>query len=127
MNMILIFTENITLALTACIIAFTYKEFLLPGLLHPWAKVGDRYERRWFYKPVWGCFKCIGGQLAMWLYLITHIYTATEAANGAPGRNIINYIHSPAFGHYSFIGHILTICAAILFTDLLSTLHNKLS
>lgn len=35
-------------------------------VLNWWFRFGDKYEGRWFYPPIWGCHKCISGQLALW-------------------------------------------------------------
>jgi hypothetical protein len=42
-------------------------------ILNWWFKIGMRYEKRWFYKPIWGCEMCIAGQAALWLYFFTSL------------------------------------------------------
>lgn len=30
---------------------------------------GAKFEKRFFYRPIWGCEKCLAGQIAFWTYL----------------------------------------------------------
>jgi hypothetical protein len=34
-------------------------------VLNWWFRWGLRYEKRWFWKPVWGCELCFAGQVAL--------------------------------------------------------------
>jgi hypothetical protein len=53
-------------------------------------KIVDGSEvERWFYRPIWGCEKCLSGQIAMWYYLFN-------------------------FGNYSIFCHVVAICTAII-------------
>lgn len=38
-------------------------------ILNWWFMFGQRFEKKFFYRPVWGCPKCISGQLALWFYM----------------------------------------------------------
>ena len=44
-------------------------------ILNWWFMFGLRYEKRWFYKPVFGCEFCFAGQIAFWSYLINWVST----------------------------------------------------
>ncbi len=39
-------------------------------ILNWWFRFGSRYERKWFYRPIWGCAKCFAGQLSFWSWLL---------------------------------------------------------
>lgn len=65
------FLPAMALAIACGIIATVYRHIL--AYEYPftmWWKWGNRFETRWFFKPVWGCEKCFSGQLAWWLYLV---------------------------------------------------------
>ena len=64
-------------------------------------KIVDGYEReRWFYRPIWGCSKCLSGQIALWYYLFNH-------------------------SNYSIFVHIFTISTAIITAVFLTKQINK--
>ena len=69
------------LILFCSVVAYVYAEILVkPGeVLAPWARFIERtlvkdgtseegYYRKehWLYKPIFGCAKCVSGQLALW-------------------------------------------------------------
>jgi hypothetical protein len=35
-----------------------------------WFQWGSKFEGKWFWEPIWGCHKCVAGQIALWSYLI---------------------------------------------------------
>lgn len=70
----------------------------------------ERYTRdgiqylddRWWWKPLWGCYRCVAGQLALWAY---------------PLRCWLSPLP------YSPWQHLLTVCAAIFLASLLHRLY----
>ena len=38
-------------------------------ILNWWFMFGAKFEKRFFYRPIWGCEKCLAGQIAFWTYL----------------------------------------------------------
>lgn len=83
-------------------------------ILNWWFKFGDRYERKWFHRPVWGCSKCFAGQLAGWFWLIFEILPAIlrhsrhlERLNDFP-------IHYAQTGGALVLGWLSSICCAIV-------------
>jgi len=106
--MLLEFFKALALAGAVAVTAVVYKEILFrEPILNWWLRFGERWERRWFFKPIWGCHKCIAGQAALWLYLFTRFNISIAGVS----------IH--AWGTYSLIWHLFAICAAILFAELI--------
>ena len=63
---------------------------------------GQESEReRWFYRPIWGCEKCLSGQIALWSFICLFAH------------------------YYSAFGHVLAICTAIFSAVILSTIIKK--
>lgn len=109
------FFDTLAFAGVMALIAVVYAHILLrEPVLHWWLKIGERYERRWFFKPVWGCHKCMAGQLALWLYLLRLVPYDFKLL-----------IYLPGSGHYSFIGHIFAIYASIFISEILATFYNN--
>lgn len=108
------FLQTLAFAGVTALISVVYRYVLLEEVLHFWLKIGERWERRWFYKPVWGCHKCIAGQLTAWLYLARLIRS-----------NFKLLIYLPGLGHYSIIGHIFAICAAIYISEIFAYYYNN--
>ena len=116
------FLETLAFAGVMALIAFVYREILLrEPVLHWFLLFGLRYENRWFFKPIWGCHKCIAGQLTFWFYLAWRIPIELSPETAAYNRIITNNVHLYHLTGYSFIGHIFAICTAILITELLKT------
>lgn len=43
-------------------------------ILNWWFMIGQRYEARAFYAIIWGCAKCIAGQIALWSSIAIWIF-----------------------------------------------------
>lgn len=86
-------------------------------------KVSGREVERWFYKPIWGCEKCLSGQLALWSYLFFHfrIETAQFARFG------LAVVYYPYFCNYSPFWHALCISTGILSAVFISHLTKKIT
>jgi hypothetical protein len=81
-------------SLACAIITYVYV-FILSreDILNWWFRFGERFNGRWFYKPVWDCEKCISGQMALWSYPAICLNGHTE--------------------YFCFL-HIYTVCLSIL-------------
>jgi hypothetical protein len=102
--------ECFALALGCGVIAAIYRGLLAyEPILNWWFKFGNQYEKRWFFAPVWGCVKCISGQLALWSYLLTPISEGWQS-------NPVGVL----------FGLVLTICGAILTAIVLAPIIAKL-
>lgn len=125
--MVTFFLETLLLALGSGIVGAVYRGVLAyEPVLNWWFRFGNRYEGRWFFAPVWGCVKCISGQLALWFYLFIEILPAWTRHGGqisTIGRPALYYTANPA----AFIlGLILAICGAILTAIILAPIIKKL-
>ena len=82
-----------------------------------WWKFGNRYEGKWFFAPIWGCQKCIGGQMGLWFYMLICIlpilgtHTGRLATFGGPVALCIQN------GVLLFFGLLISICGAIYSAD----------
>lgn len=72
-----------------------------------WWAFGARFEGRWFFKPVWSCSHCTGGQLAAWSFLILRIVP--------PAINAMRQILSrpELWAHYTARGLTVLFCLII--------------
>jgi hypothetical protein len=125
--MILIdFLETLAFAGVMALIAYVYRDILLrEPILHWFLKFGERWEDKWFYAPVWGCHKCIAGQLTFWFYLIWRLPIEFSPETRAYNAILTRNVHLYHLTGYCLIGHIFAICAAILFTEQLTNKLNK--
>lgn len=57
--------------ISAGIIGPVYRHVLAYEIvLNWWYRIGQRWEKRWFFRPIWGCEKCVAGQIALWGSLV---------------------------------------------------------
>jgi hypothetical protein len=108
----LFFIEIILLAFCCGTIAAVYRNILAyEPVLNWWFKFGQRFEKRWFFAPIWGCVRCISGQFGLWFFVFLEIL---------PGFQETGYTFLEIFG--LIFGLLFTICASILFAIVLSRL-----
>ena len=63
-------------ALIIAVISYVYKEIIgREAVLNWWFKFGLNFEKRFFYRPIWGCEKCFAGQTALWIYILNWLST----------------------------------------------------
>jgi hypothetical protein len=110
------FFECFFIALGCGVIGAVYRGILAyETILNWWFRFGSRFEKRWFYEPMWGCVKCITGQLALWWFLFLEIiprFLETQR----PVMEISTLL----------FGLLFTICGAILTAIILALLITKL-
>lgn len=61
-------------AFCIAVVSIVYRFILSEGILNKWFVFGLKYENRFFYNPIWGCVKCISGQIALWLILLNVVF-----------------------------------------------------
>lgn len=94
--------------------AYVYKNFLAQEpVLNWWFKFGDRYHKKWFYAPVWGCEFCIAGQLALWTYLLNVIFAVILKESAPISRLIFSIIPKYSFWDFSVFNGVIFICLTI--------------
>lgn len=88
-------------------------------VLNWWFRFGLRYEKKWFYKPIWGCELCISGQLALWTYLISWIASYFNAF--APFWQLLFKI-VPNYHqvNYNALNGLIFIAGTILITNVIA-------
>jgi hypothetical protein len=110
------FLDCFFLALGCGVIGAIYRGLLAyEPVLNWWFRFGAKYEKRWFYPAVWGCVKCICGQLALWSF----IFLETIPRLLETQRPILEIFAL-------FFGLTLTICGAILTGIILAPIISKL-
>lgn len=82
-------------------------------ILNWWFRFGNRYEGKWFFRPVWECAKCFSGQLAGWFWLAFKILPAIIRYCGQISRGLPFSIHYAQTGAALILGWFCAICAAI--------------
>lgn len=109
--MIRIFLESSSLGIMLGLIAAVYRGVLAyEEPFSAWWRFGNRFEDRWFFKPVWACEKCFAGQLALWIYLLQRVeWQGRPFPNGKmPVLDVFPYLEG-----YSLIGHLFAVAVAI--------------
>lgn len=105
-------------AVAISVTAYVYKNILLHEKIMNWfAKIGDRYEEKWFYKPIWGCAMCFSGQLALWTFIINCLYWCEIPIVS----NFLRFV-VPIFDNeqINVLNGLLFICVTIFTTKLLN-------
>jgi hypothetical protein len=90
-----------------------YRTLAYEPFFSPWWQFGNRYEKRWFFKPVWACAHCTAGQLALWTYLIIKILPPTVHAIRLEGGFFLYRVHYFAAAFRGLFCLILAISVAI--------------
>lgn len=68
-KLLLIIATSLSFGIAAGIIGAIYRCILAyEPILNWWFKFGQRYEKRSWFPAVWGCQKCISGQISLWFY-----------------------------------------------------------
>lgn len=120
--MYLIF-EAFIIAFTAGIIAAVYRGVLAyEPVLNWWFRWGNNFEDRWFFNPIWGCVKCISGQMGLWAFVFLEIIPAIWSPGGQNGGNTSAATMYSQTGAAWVISLLLAICGAILTAMVLSRL-----
>ena len=109
--MLIFLSTCVVLAICCGVIAAVYREILAyEPIASWWWAWGNKFEKRWFFAPVWGCVKCIAGQFGLWSFFFLVII---PAING----NFTVFLErkAPVLEFFAlFFGIVLTICGAIL-------------
>lgn len=108
--------------------AVIYRHILAyEDILNWWFRFGSRYERRWFWKPVWGCEICISGQLALWTYALNWFCQVILSGKGVVSDFV--FFLTPIYHqeHFSVLGVLIFVCEAVAFAYLFNKALNKLN
>ena len=114
-------------AVVFAVIAFVYREILSrEKILNWWFKFGLRFEKRFFYRPIWGCEKCFAGQLAFWTFFLN--WLSTNFDTNAPFWRFV-FLFIPKYGKTDFnvfVG-LFSVSLTIFITFLISKTIKKLN
>lgn len=107
-------------ALIIAVVAYVYREILAyEDVLNWWFRFGLRFEKRWFYKPVWGCQLCFSGQLAFWIYILN--WLSTNFNTNAPfWRLVFFFIPKYDIETFNVFLGVFSVSLTILLTFLLT-------
>ena len=68
------FLATIFISVAAGVIAAVYLKILAyEPVLNWWFKFGNKFEGRWFYPPIWGCIRCVSGQMGLWAFIFLKV------------------------------------------------------
>lgn len=124
-NLLLIIAQAAAVGIAAGIFAAVYRHILAyEPILNWWFKIGLKYEGRWFYSPVWGCHRCISGQLSLWVMLFCVILPAIEAQTGQISGLFSFAAYYAGICLSLLLGLIFAITAAILVAEITSKVIN---
>lgn len=114
-------------ALIIAIAAVIYRRFLShEEVLSWWFQYGLKYEKRWFWKPVWGCEFCIAGQIALWTYVLNWVFGVVLRANATFSRLIFALIPEYHFLDWSVFSGVFFVCLTLLLVFVINKLYSWL-
>lgn len=92
-------------------------------ILNWWFQFGLQYEQKWYWKPIWGCYLCLSGQLAFWSYLLNWIFAETD---GKASFFDYVFIFFPKYGFeiYSVFYGVFSIVTAIFASVIIAKIHS---
>lgn len=109
------------------VLAVVYRLILADEpVLNWWFRWGLRYEKRWFWKPVWGCELCFAGQVALWTYVLNGIFGVIFSGNAPISRLVFFVIPKYDLEKISVFSCLIFISLSILFTFLLAKFYTWL-
>ena len=109
------------------IIAYVYREFLAhEEVLNWWFKFGLKFEKRFFYKPIWGCQMCFAGQMALWIYFFN--WVSSNLNESAPfWRFVFFFIPKYDKTDFNVFVGLFSVSLTIFITFLISKTIKKLN
>lgn len=114
------------LAISIALIAISYRNILAyENILNWWFRFGSKFENRFFYKPIWGCVKCISGQIALWFYLLSWLHNSYFYKNTFLSDVFLFLYPRGNEMNYNLFGAIFLIFTTILITNVLDKFYNK--
>lgn len=116
----------LSISIMASLFAYVYKGILAHEILNPWFMFGMRFEKYFFYKPIWGCMICISGQLALWGYLFNCFYDVIIGRFSFLEPFVSYMIYRGGTITFNALEMIYCVFLSILYTFLLNKLINKL-
>ena len=113
-------------AVVFAVIAFVYREILSrEKILNWWFKFGLKFEKRFFYRPIWGCEKCFAGQTALWIFILN--WLSTNFNTNAPfWRLVFFFIPKYDIETFNVFLGVFSVSLTILLTFLLTKTIKKL-
>lgn len=112
--------------LLIAVAAVIYKMFLPhQDILGWWFVYGARFERRWFYKPIWGCVYCVAGQLALWCYIITWILSSNLIQISILRDFIASLVYLPGLDNFSALMALFFVSLTLAYTKVFVLLYSK--
>lgn len=107
-------------AFASGLIAVVYRGILAyEPVMSWWWRFGNRFEDKWFFKPVWGCELCISGQMALWFYTLLHILPILATHSGRISAFAGNVAQCTQSAVGLLFGLLIAICGAIFTAKLL--------
>lgn len=96
------------------VFAIVYRHILAEQpVLNWWFVWGDRFENKWFYKPIWGCELCISGQIALWTYALNWLNYGYFSKFPSLCSFLLKVVPLYHFKHYSVAEGLIFICFTI--------------
>ena len=113
-------------ALIIAVISYVYKEIIgREAVLNWWFKFGLNFEKRFFYRPIWGCEKCFAGQTALWIFILNWASTNFNT-NAHFWRFVFFFIPKYDETTFNVFTGLFSVSLSVLLTFLLSKTIKKL-
>lgn len=118
--------DLLLLAIAIALIAISYRNILAyENVFNWWFRFGSKFENRFFYKPIWGCTKCISGQIALWFYALSWLHNSYFYKNTFLSDVFLFLYPRGSEMNYNLFGAIFFIFTTILVTNVLDKIYKK--
>lgn len=114
------------LAIAIALTAISYRNILAyENVLNWWFRFGSKFENRFFYKPIWGCTKCISGQISFWFYFLSWLQYSYFYKNTYLS-DVFLFLYPRGSGlNFNLFEGIFFVFFAILATNVIENIYNK--
>ena len=102
----------ITSVLIAVISVVYIKILSHEEVLNWWFRFGLKFEKKWFWRPIWGCHLCFSGQVALWTYVFNWIFAKTNG-KGVFWDVVFLFLPKYEFGTFSVFWLVFSITLTI--------------
>lgn len=120
-------TELLILSIVIAVVAVAYIKILaFEPVLNWWFMFGLKFEKKWFYKPIWGCHLCFGGQLAFWTYLLNWISSGTDG-KGVFSNVVFFFFPKYDLQDFSLFWMVFAVTMCIFFAFLIGKLYDAIN
>ena len=114
----------ILISIFIAILAVVYRCILAyEPILNWWFVFGRKFDKYFFYKPIWGCEKCFAGQIAFWTYVLNWFAHSETYRNHVFNDFLFRIIQNYGSIQYSVLNGLFFVTFTILVANVLSKVY----